>query len=107
MEGKIEVMYSQNEAYEKYEYPLEVVIELRDKKVRFKEKSSKQMVCEYEINEEFPQVDFIRKSFNSILFTCNQNESMKLSLTNNFNRDLFALILRSIPSRISLPNSME
>jgi hypothetical protein len=36
MEGKIETMYSQDPAYEKYEYPLEVVIELRDRKVSFK-----------------------------------------------------------------------
>jgi hypothetical protein len=107
MEGKVETMYSQDPAYEKYEYPLEVVVELRDRKVSFKEKSSKQLVSEYEISEEYPQVDFIRKSFNSVLFTCNQNESMKLSLTNSFNRDLFALIIRSIPSRISLPNSIE
>lgn len=108
MEGKLEVIYSQNPIYENYEFPLEVLIELRGKKVSFREKANKQLVAEYEVTEDFPQIDFIRKSFNSILFTCNQNESMKLSLANNFNRDLFALILRSIPSRLSptiLPHS--
>lgn len=60
------------------------------------------MVTEYEINEDFPLIDFNRKSFNSILLTCSQCESMKLSLSNNFNRDLFALIARSIPNRLSI-----
>lgn len=36
MEGKLEVMYSQNPLYEKYEFPLEVVVELRDRKVSFR-----------------------------------------------------------------------
>lgn len=35
MEGKIEVMYSQNERYERYEFPVDVMVELRENKVVF------------------------------------------------------------------------
>ncbi len=73
MEGKIETMYSQNPMFEKYDFPLDVVVELRQRKLSFKLKSTKEYVCEYEIDEDFPQIDFNRKSFNSLLFTCNQN----------------------------------
>lgn len=41
MEGKIEAMYSQNPKFENYEFPLDVVIQLRQNKVSFKEKVSK------------------------------------------------------------------
>jgi hypothetical protein len=47
------------------------------------------------ITQEFPLIEFIRKTFNSLLFNYNDKESMKLSLANNFDRDLFALIVRT------------
>ena len=47
------------------------------------------------ITQDFPSIQFIKKTFSSILFTFNDKESMKLSLTNNFNRDLFVLIVRT------------
>lgn len=49
----------------------------------------------YDITQEHPQLDFIRKSFNSVLFNFNDQESMKLSFLNNFDRDLFVLVVRS------------
>lgn len=41
MEGKIEAMYSQNERFERYEFPVDVLVELRHNSVVFLEKGTK------------------------------------------------------------------
>ncbi len=38
-------MYSQNAKYENYEYPKEIIITLRDNKISFKDKISKEIIC--------------------------------------------------------------
>jgi hypothetical protein len=53
------------------------------------------------ISQEFPNIEFIRKTFSSVLFNFNEKESMKLSLPNNFSRDLFALVVRTCAAHFS------
>lgn len=73
--------------------PLEVKIQLMANEIVIL--SEGKVLEKVVISQDFPNIEFIRKSFNSILFNFNAKESIKLSFNNNANRDLFALIVRT------------
>jgi hypothetical protein len=92
-EGRIEAIFSQAARYELMELPVEVRIEIVDLDIVIWSGGAE--VVKVPISQDFPNIEFIRKSFSSILFNFNDCESFKISFNNNQSRDLFALITRT------------
>ena len=104
--ARIEAIFSQDPKYEEIELPSEVKIELRGSGIVITTAEGKELE-KITISQDYPNIEFIRKSFSSILFNFNERESMKLGLSNNFDRDLFALITRTCAVQPLAPPNPE
>jgi hypothetical protein len=102
LDGHIEAVFSQNEKYAGVELPLEVKIELTASEILLLNEGK--LLERVAISPEFPNIEFIRKSFNSMLFNFNAKESMKVSFHNNAKRDLFALVVRTCAAQADAVN---
>lgn len=92
-EGRIEAIFSQAARYELMDLPVEVKIEIVGLDIVIWSGGAE--VLRVAISQEYPNIEFIRKSFSSVLFNFNDCESFKISFNNNHSRDLFALITRT------------
>ena len=70
MEARIEAIYSQDTKYEQYEFPLEVKVEVTQDRISFW--SGEAEVERVSICQEYPIIEFIRKTFCSVLFNYNE-----------------------------------
>ena len=57
------------------------------------------LLTKYPVVSSFPTVDIIRKTLKSFMLTVSDQESFRVSVQDNLNRDVAALVIRSFCSR--------